>query len=86
MVSERQEEIEGGDLGGRKYIKCPRCKCVSLLNVSSKECIYCGAKLEEGEEVTERLWREYWIGIRGQLFAFLPPKEGVQSKLFKEEE
>ena len=44
-------------------------------------CIFCGAEMDEREGVTERKWREYWIGVRGQPYQYNDLKNTEQEEL-----
>ena len=65
-----------------KYIICSQCKYIMRIETNGESCIYCGAKLNESEEVTERIWREYWKGVLGRPFQWNSHKDGTQSELF----
>jgi len=44
-------------------------------------CIFCGAKIDGEEEVMERKWREFWVGVKGQPYQYNDLKDTEQEEL-----
>lgn len=67
-----------------KYIKCLYCKFVMRIEGKKEACEYCGHDLKgNSEEVTEREWREYWIGVKGQPFEWNALKGSKQKSILE---
>ena len=65
-----------------KYLKCSRCGMIMRLDNNEEDsCIFCEAEMDEREEVTEREWRKYWIGIKGQPYQYNDLKKTKQEEL-----
>ena len=64
-----------------EYAKCSKCGMIMRIDPDVHECIFCGARLFITDKVTERKWREYWIGIKGQVYLYNDLKETKQEEL-----
>lgn len=61
------------------YIKCLGCKYIMRTEADAELCDYCREPLKDNSiGVTEREWREYWIGVFGQPFEYNKVRKTVQ--------
>ena len=67
-----------------EYIRCENCKRIlQLLDKEKRECPYCGNDLAGSDIVTERIHREYWKGIKMQVFKYNIIKSSTQTTFIR---
>lgn len=66
-----------------EYVRCESCKRIIKLSDGEWECIFCGNDLCGSDRVSERTYREYWIGVVGKPFAYNSLKPTIQTTFIK---
>jgi len=64
-----------------RFVICNSCGYPQRTEKEEGECIYCGGDLLQSKVITERIWREYWIGMWGQPFGYRDIKSSKQTTL-----